>query len=339
MPGNTANIARLTRSRPRVPSPTTCLYKVTSHAGKDSRLQVVVLCLFLLKVRLIRIWSNRGMSNKVVTVIFIDSDDSSDEEEEMMRSSGGVPEGAIPETEAEVVSQTFEEEVAADDSKATERGANQFPSKKTAFESVLVQSSRDENWIQRLPSGRKKKRIARKALLDDKCQEEEVLLTGGFPPTVSSTVSTRNPIRSVSKRKSVATSLRKRSSSPNQKSTPSLTPPVKPKKAVKKTTLAKAKKKTVKRQTKASTDKSASNPVYVGEPTKFLREEGWPEGWVERQYKRQSGMTKNRVDFYWFAPTTDGRERKFRSIVEVKRYVGVLAATGSEDKAFAARKG
>ena len=246
-------------------------------------------------------------------------------------SAGRVPEGAIPETEAEVVSQIIEQEVAVGDSKATETGANQFPSKTTAFESVLVQSSPDENIVQRLPSGRKK-RIAAKSLLVDQSQEQESSLTGGPPPTVSSTVSTRSPKRSVSKRKSVAPSPRKKSSSPT-------TSPVKAKKTVKKPTPAKAKKETVKRQTKASTDKSASDPVYVGVPTKFLREEGWPEGWVERQYERQSGMTKSRIDFYWFPPTTDGRERKLRSIVEVKRYLGVLARTGSEDKAFAARKG
>ena len=206
---------------------------------------------------------------------------------------------------------------------------------KSAFESVLVQSSPDENRVQRLPSGRKK-RIAAKSLLVDKSQDQESSLTGGPPPTVSSTVSTRSPKRSVSKRKSVAPSPRKESSSPTPSS---VTSPVKAKKTVKKTTPAKAKKETVKRQTKASTDKSASDPVYVGVPTKFLREEGWPEGWVERQYERQSGMTKSRVDFYWFPPSTDGRERKLRSIVEVKRYLGVLARTGSEDKAFAARKG
>ena len=77
----------------------------------------------------------------VVTVIFIDSDNSSEEEEEMRREDGGGPEGAIPETDAEVVSQIIEEEVAVDDSKATRTGANQVRCKTKAFESVLDQSS------------------------------------------------------------------------------------------------------------------------------------------------------------------------------------------------------
>ena len=49
---------------------------------------------------------------------------------------------------------------------------------KSAFVSVLVQSSPDENRVQRLPSGRKK-RIAAKSLLVDKYQDQESSLTGG----------------------------------------------------------------------------------------------------------------------------------------------------------------
>uniref|UniRef100_A0A7S2YSV9 MBD domain-containing protein n=1 Tax=Entomoneis paludosa TaxID=265537 RepID=A0A7S2YSV9_9STRA len=83
------------------------------------------------------------------------------------------------------------------------------------------------------------------------------------------------------------------------------------------------------------TGRNPNTMVYEGTPTRGGME--WPNGWIERQYSRDGGATKGRLDYYFFPP--GHLEYKLRSIAEVKRYISTFKETGDHAKAFAARKG
>jgi hypothetical protein len=83
----------------------------------------------------------------------------------------------------------------------------------------------------------------------------------------------------------------------------------------------------------------AAKMIWEGAPTELmepgeLMEHGWPAGWRKELYERQSGGTKGDQDRYWFTPDN----RKFRSLVEVKRYMAALEAFRDEEAAYRARK-
>jgi hypothetical protein len=49
----------------------------------------------------------------------------------------------------------------------------------------------------------------------------------------------------------------------------------------------------------------------------------WPDGWLQRAYRRNFGRTKGRVDVYWYTPRM---RYQLRSRLEVRRFMGVLQA-------------
>ena len=62
-------------------------------------------------------------------------------------------------------------------------------------------------------------------------------------------------------------------------------------------------------------------------------EGGWPPGWTKKVYERASGKTKGDRDRYWYSPVN---KYKFRSMVEVRKYLELLQKTsGDEDEAWA----
>ena len=60
--------------------------------------------------------------------------------------------------------------------------------------------------------------------------------------------------------------------------------------------------------------------VYSGPPTIPFLGNGshWPDGWIQKNFKRASGATKGRIDCYWFPP--EGGP-KLRSRVEIRTYL------------------
>ena len=90
-------------------------------------------------------------------------------------------------------------------------------------------------------------------------------------------------------------------------------------------------------QRKAKSPRGELNPpCYEGPPTKSLPG-GWPEGWIERQYKRVSGASSGHVDSYFYPPP--GHKYKLRSILEVKRYLFAIKMGSDAATAFKQRKG
>jgi hypothetical protein len=72
--------------------------------------------------------------------------------------------------------------------------------------------------------------------------------------------------------------------------------------------------------------------VWSGKPDEPLPG-GWPDGWTKKIFERPSGKTKGSHDRYWYTPVT---KRKFRSMVEVNRFMAaLLQSKGDEDAAWA----
>ena len=67
--------------------------------------------------------------------------------------------------------------------------------------------------------------------------------------------------------------------------------------------------------------------VWEGAPDEPL-EGGWPEGWIKKIFERAGGLTKGRGDRYWYSPH---KKYKFRSMLEVKKYLGILRTLGSSE--------
>jgi len=81
------------------------------------------------------------------------------------------------------------------------------------------------------------------------------------------------------------------------------------------------------RDTKLRRNKNArALPVYSLPATEFGK------GWVAEGYARQTGAYKGHIDKYWISPSN----RKFRSIVGVRRFLAALKKyNGDEEKAYA----
>lgn len=78
-------------------------------------------------------------------------------------------------------------------------------------------------------------------------------------------------------------------------------------------------------------NKITSVPVWVGPPDEDLGRK-WPDGWIKKVFLRKRGATKGGQDNYWFSPIS---EKKFRSILEVKRFLTFLKKSkGDEDVAW-----
>jgi hypothetical protein len=72
--------------------------------------------------------------------------------------------------------------------------------------------------------------------------------------------------------------------------------------------------------------------IYEGPPNVNF-EGGWPEGWIQRTYERQSGSTVGSTDHYWFP--NGNFQFKFRSMTQIKRYLQALEiCNGNEQEAF-----
>jgi hypothetical protein len=99
-------------------------------------------------------------------------------------------------------------------------------------------------------------------------------------------------------------------------------------------------KKQKKATTPTSTGKGPPNSlVFEGFPTKTIKD-GWPQGWIERRYRRNSGAGAGRTeDSYFFPPGDTTFKYKLRSIPEVKRFREAFNRTKDLDKAWKARKG
>jgi len=69
--------------------------------------------------------------------------------------------------------------------------------------------------------------------------------------------------------------------------------------------------------------------VYLGPPTEPL-EGGWPPGWIKQIVERQNGASAGHTDRYWYSPQT---KRKFRSMVEIKRFLAHLKESGGDEGA------
>lgn len=103
---------------------------------------------------------------------------------------------------------------------------------------------------------------------------------------------------------------------------------------------AKKQKKATTPTTPSSTGKKTPNSlVFEGFPSK-PNKDGWPQGWIERRYRRNSGAGAGRTeDSYFFPPGDLTFKYKLRSIPEVKRFLEVFNQTKDLDKAWKARKG
>lgn len=67
--------------------------------------------------------------------------------------------------------------------------------------------------------------------------------------------------------------------------------------------------------------------IWNGPPDDYLREGGWPPGWIKRVFQRASGKTKGATDDYWYPPDNG---RRLRSMVEVRRYFGLPESYGTK---------
>jgi hypothetical protein len=99
-----------------------------------------------------------------------------------------------------------------------------------------------------------------------------------------------------------------------------------------------AKKAVVAPKTPGSTGKKKGNNllIFEGFPTKHFAD-GWPAGWIERRYERQTGTRAQ--DSYFFPPGDTAFKFKLRSIPEVKRFQAAFAETQDMALAFQRRKG
>jgi hypothetical protein len=79
--------------------------------------------------------------------------------------------------------------------------------------------------------------------------------------------------------------------------------------------------------TSSKPKKLPAKEVSCGLPDEPL-DGGWPAGWVKRVFERASGATKGGHDRYWYSPLTS---KKFRSMVEVKRYMVALRDCGGDE--------
>lgn len=169
---------------------------------------------------------------------------------------------------------------------------------------------------------------------------------GGPPPRVrrikrvaaKSHLNTASHLRPSKSLPGMAETQKKRSLA---KASPSGSSPAKKKKPVgrpAKNPKDKVKKEAVVKKT-ASGDKKTSGlkngMVYEGPPNRKLAG-GWPTGWIERTFARQT-TTSARADSYFYPPGRD--DHKLRSIKEVERYLEVWNKTKDAEKAWKARKG
>jgi hypothetical protein len=69
--------------------------------------------------------------------------------------------------------------------------------------------------------------------------------------------------------------------------------------------------------------------IWCGPPDEPL-EGGWPDGWLKRIFQRASGATKGSTDRYWYSPK---KNKKFRSMVEIKRFMAALEEYGGDEDA------
>ena len=76
--------------------------------------------------------------------------------------------------------------------------------------------------------------------------------------------------------------------------------------------------------------------VYRGVPTKDLGRP-WPAGWKELQFERRSGATQGKLDWYWYPPSSIGKDKftyKLRSLAEVRRFLEAQEFGASLEEAF-----
>lgn len=81
--------------------------------------------------------------------------------------------------------------------------------------------------------------------------------------------------------------------------------------------------------TSAKSGRHPAREVYVGPPTEPL-EGGWPPGWIKQIVERQNGASAGHTDRYWYSPQTN---KKFRSMVEIKRFLAHLSECGGDEGA------
>lgn len=75
--------------------------------------------------------------------------------------------------------------------------------------------------------------------------------------------------------------------------------------------------------------KPAVAEAWSGPPDDKL-EGGWPNGWVKKRMERATGVSKGKLDPYWYSPVT---AKKFRSMAEVKRFLAFLGEAGGDEDA------
>jgi Methyl-CpG binding domain len=61
----------------------------------------------------------------------------------------------------------------------------------------------------------------------------------------------------------------------------------------------------------------------------YLRPQGWPPGWITKEFERTSGASKGTKDRYWYSPI---RHYKLRSLVQVRKFLGLLEIHGGDEK-------
>jgi Methyl-CpG binding domain len=61
----------------------------------------------------------------------------------------------------------------------------------------------------------------------------------------------------------------------------------------------------------------------------YLRPQGWPPGWITKEFERTSGASKGTKDRYWYSPI---RHYKLRSLVQVRKFLDLLEIHGGDEK-------
>lgn len=74
---------------------------------------------------------------------------------------------------------------------------------------------------------------------------------------------------------------------------------------------------------------AASRPIYEGPPDENL-DGGWPPGWIKCIFRRQGGANTGYTYRYWYSPMN---KKKFRSMVEIKRFMPLLAECRGDEEA------
>ena len=69
--------------------------------------------------------------------------------------------------------------------------------------------------------------------------------------------------------------------------------------------------------------------IFSGPPDENIGEDGWPDGWTKKVFKRMGGSSKGHTDRYWYSPKI---KFKLRSVVDVRRFLKAMKMTNGDEE-------